>query len=430
MDKTVNTQKDEQLQLKPIKRQKPYFYFVLASAFLGALLLWLYAIGYDSTFFDRKITNVPVTITGIDTLYENKRFMVAEELDINITVTISGKRSQINSMSADDLVATVDVSEIEQAGEASLPIKVTPPNGINVVELNYDSVVLFLDEFVVKTVPVNAVLNNYVLPNGLKLGESKVNPVVTTIEGPESELSRINSAYVDLSLGEVKGRISAYGPVLLRYDNGERVESKYIKIGVEQAYVNIEVYKEKTIPVRVVFTGGVFTAESAVIRLSDDMITVSGNVNIIDSIDAVTLMIDETSHNLKKPINVSEYLTSLLPAGVNIESGKVLLTAEIEITDITSKYFYIPASKIEKVYGDDQPEFRVDSGVTVTVVGYREVLNSMTPSSVIASVNAENIFVDENNDEIAYVDFDFTEGIYGVYVYEDYLVDVTTIIPE
>lgn len=425
MEKIANSNKSgEQLVLSPVKKQKPYFYIVLISAFVGALLLWLYAIGYDSTIFERDITNIPVTITGVDKLYQQKKFMVADELNIEITVTISGKRSQIYSISSEDLRATVDVSNIEKAGESKIPITVTAPNGIKIKELSTSSVVLYLDEFIVKTVPVNAIYSDYILPDGLKLGEVQINPVVTTLEGPSSELSKISAAYVELSLGEVGGAIEAHGPIFLKYDSGERVNNKYIKLASTEAYVSLPVYKEKTIPIDVEFTGGVFTAESAVIELSQQTLTISGRIDLVDSIEKVVLEFDETGVNLKQPQTVTKYFSELLPAGISVESGEALLTAKIRIPDITTKYFFIPSSQIAGVQGNSDNEIKAESGVTVTVIGFRDVLKGMTPKSVIASVNAENVFTDNKDNTVAYVDFAFADGLYGIYVPEDYTIKV------
>ncbi|PKM62482.1 MAG: hypothetical protein CVU97_05065, partial [Firmicutes bacterium HGW-Firmicutes-21] len=315
MDKIIIGQKSgEQPVLPPVKKHA-YFYIVFISAFLGALLLWFYAIGYDSTIFERKITNVPVTVTGLEQLRANREFMLADELVLEITVTVSGKRSVIYGLGAKDLVAVVDVSAVEQAGNNTLPITVTAPNGIGIRDLSSASVILYLDNFITKTVPVNVIYTDYILPESLKLGETEVNPIVATIEGPAGELERINAAYVQLSLGVISGPIAAYNQLFLKYDDGALVDNKYIRLSSQEAYVYISVYKEKTVPVVVLLNGGVFTAESAVITLSRETITISGSIDLIDSIGQIVIEVDETAFDLGKTATVTRYFSSLLPAG-------------------------------------------------------------------------------------------------------------------
>ena len=425
MKKADKKQKSgEQLLLPPVKKHA-YFYIVFVSAFLGALLLWLYAIGYDSTIFERKITNVPVTVTGIEQLRANRNFMLAEELDIEITVTVSGRRSVIYGINAADLTASVDVSGVDQAGESSFPITVSVPNGINVAGLSSGSVRLYLDEFITKTVPVNVLYTDYVLPSGLRLGEIEVNPVVAVLEGPAGELANINAAFVQLSLGEVTGSVAAYGPLFLRYENGTPVTNKYVRITTGDAYVFVSVYKEKTVPVVVSFTGGVFTSESASINLSRQTLTISGSIDLIDSINQITIEVDETLFDFGKTATVTRYFGALLPAGVSVESGDALVTAEITVPDITKRFFYIPASRISVIQADGESFVTAESGITVTVVGFRDVLAAMTVDNIITTINAQNIFANEEGRDVAYAAFTFTEDILGVYIFGEYTVNVS-----
>lgn len=426
LDKIANNPKSgDQLILLPIKKKKPYFYIVIISAFLGAILLWLYAIGYESSIFDRKITGVPVTITGIDKLREKKQFMVYEDLNIDIAVTISGKRSLLNTIDAEDLIATVDVSNVEQPGENTLPIKITVPNGTGIREQTLTSVSLYLDEFIAKTIPVNVNYIDYVLPEGLKIGETEINPVVVTIDGPKNELDKINSAYVDLSLGEIKGSIAAYGPMVLKYDSGKPVTSKYVKLNKKDAYVSISVHKEKTVPIRVALTGGVFITDSAVITLSQKNITISGSIEIIDSISEVTINVNETAYDLKSTININKYFSTLLPAGVTTVNGEVRITADIKIPDITKKNFTIKADKII-VKQIDNSKIIPKNNITITVIGKRDVLKDLKIDEISASIDAASIYINAEDNEVANVDFIFADGINGVYIYGTYTINTFT----
>jgi hypothetical protein len=103
-----------------------------------------------------------------------------------------------------------------------------------------------------------------------------------------------------------------------------------------------------------------------------------------------------------------------------------LLTAEIIIPDITTKYFFIPSAQIIGLKDSTGKTIKAGAGVTVTVVGNREVLKGMTVKNIIASVRAENVFKDEKDNEVAYVDFTFTDEINGVYVLGSYTIKVTT----
>jgi hypothetical protein len=101
------------------------------------------------------------------------------------------------------------------------------------------------------------------------------------------------------------------------------------------------------------------------------------------------------------------------------------VTAEIKNTDITTKYFFIPSAQIKGVSDSSGKTVKAGAGVTVTVVGSRDVLKGMTVRNITASVSAENVFRDEKENEVAYVDFTFND-ITGVYVWGSYIIKVTT----
>jgi hypothetical protein len=64
---------------------------VFAGAVLGAFLLWIYAIGYDSTLFESTYNGIPVTVEGEAKLAEQKGFTLAEGQNFSsITVVAKG----------------------------------------------------------------------------------------------------------------------------------------------------------------------------------------------------------------------------------------------------------------------------------------------------------------------------------------------------
>ncbi|MDD4165199.1 MAG: CdaR family protein [Eubacteriales bacterium] len=420
----ANTKNSDQIVLPPMKKQHIYSYIVFIGAFLGAFLLWFYAIGYDSTIFERRITDVPVKITGVEALTSSKGFTVADELDITITVTVSGKRSIIYSIDSSSLTATVDISQVEQPGENTLPIKVTAPNGINVENQTSKEVILFIDEFITKTIAVKANYISYVLSEGLLLEDPEVNPAVVSVEGPKSELEKIDSAFVDLILGDITGPISAAGKIYLKNRDGVPVVNGYIKLNKNEAYVSIPVKKEKTVPVKVELTGGVFSTEDAVISLTQESVKIYGEIELIDSIEKIVIPIDERTFDFRNTIRVTKYMSSLLPAGVDNVNGDVSITAVIGIPGLTKKNIYIKAGDIAVLQLEGNPQVTVKSGITFCVIGFRDVIRELDSSDITASIDAAAVSVDSEGKKTAEIVFGFSDDITGVYVYGTYEVEV------
>ena len=109
---------------------------VMLLAIIGGFMLWIYAIGYDSTMFERTFDGVEVVIEGEDALALNKGYTLAENQKFSsVTVVARGKRSELNELDSSDFRPVIDVSQAENAGDQTLNIVVYSPNGIEVVAI-------------------------------------------------------------------------------------------------------------------------------------------------------------------------------------------------------------------------------------------------------------------------------------------------------
>lgn len=90
---------------------------VLIAAVLGALLVWIYAMGFDNTLFERTFNGITVVLEGESKLTEKYGYTLAGgQTFSSITVVAKGKRSELNALSESDFRAVVDVSLLEQPG--------------------------------------------------------------------------------------------------------------------------------------------------------------------------------------------------------------------------------------------------------------------------------------------------------------------------
>ncbi|MBQ1206182.1 MAG: hypothetical protein IIX67_03160, partial [Clostridia bacterium] len=160
----VNRQKKERLP-----RIKKIIFMLMA--LVGAVFVWLYAIGYDSTLFERTFDGIPVVLEGEDELRDAKGFTLAEGQEFSsITVVAKGKRNELNELSASDFRAVVDISKIENAGDQTIGITVYSPNGIEVVSQSSTTVNVFVDEFTQRNELLSVSVdigNQYVMAEGI-----------------------------------------------------------------------------------------------------------------------------------------------------------------------------------------------------------------------------------------------------------------------
>ena len=123
-----------------------YGFLVLIISLLCAVLLWLYVLGYVSPDFEKKFSQIPVTIIRNTELADKTGYTVISDMTFSFDVTVSGKKTDVNSMRDTDITAYIDVSGVTTEGGIYLPVTVFVQYGITVARLLVSEAYLYIDE--------------------------------------------------------------------------------------------------------------------------------------------------------------------------------------------------------------------------------------------------------------------------------------------
>ena len=389
-------------------------------SFLGAFLLWIYAIGYDNTLFDRTFSGVEIEVVGEDILASEKGFTLAErQYFSSITVVAKGKRSQLNELSAEDFRAVVDVSKARKAGDQTIEITVIAPNGINIESQSSDTVSIFVDEFTQRNDLLSVYVDTgdgYVMTEGVTFVSAVANPLSVTVSGAKSVLEQVEGAYVNFNLDghEISDDISGYGKIELRDKNGKVIDNPYISVSESTAYVSVSVVKEKEIPVRVAFVGGVYDVNEIAPALSAKSVTVSGSAAALAAINELVLEIDETEIEGTEVFEFS--IGAALPEGVSNESGLSKITVTVKMPELSVRKYTINAQKISVNNLPDGYTYEIKNNLEVTLIGPRDAFNTFDQSLMTATVDYDNITVNDDGSYTAEATVVFGGEHAGIYV--------------
>lgn len=271
----------------------------LAVAFIAALTLWFYVADYD-TIVEKTFSNIPVEL-----IYPTKGDIVVESGEGKlISVTVTGKKADINELKSEDIRAYVDVSGVTKDGEFDAEIIVELPNDISLVENNALSVTHIIVSLAVPTskqldVEVQIVLgkwdDNYDLFPECEPGKIE-------ITGAKSIVDRVEHAYVNIDVGEIERPVQMRGKIELVDANGDTVPQNNLKIennGTEISNSTVEIYvrmeTEKELPVKIEFIGGIFTESDALISCTPSTVTVRGGVEKLKKMEYLSIPVDETT---------------------------------------------------------------------------------------------------------------------------------------
>ena len=170
-------------------------------AFFSAVVLWAVVSISIYPTITRQIVNVPVEIDMEGSFAQSNYYEVTSKSLQFVTVVISGQRGQVGTITADDLVAKVDVSGVMMARTYSLEMNVEcrDDRSFTVESVTPSTVTVTFDKMISRELPVTADLGDVHAAAGYTAGEPIVNPDTITITGPQNTVNSVTRAVVRIN---------------------------------------------------------------------------------------------------------------------------------------------------------------------------------------------------------------------------------------
>ncbi len=257
---------------------------------VAAFIIWLYVMSTASPSHEATFSSVPVKIENAALLLENTSLSVISDSDLTVDLTVSGPKKDFGRYGASDFSVSVDVSNIDSIGKHTLSINVLLPSGMTLESVVPSTVTLHVDNRITRNVPVRtAITSSPKLPEGCELGE--ITPAVTSIsiEGPESILSGISHAQLDVSLGKLEGSVTKTLPVRLIDANGAEVSQSSLTLSRSEISVEIPVFKTKEVKLGIDTVYSLYNQLNSFITVTPSTITLRADPALLSSIDTLIL---------------------------------------------------------------------------------------------------------------------------------------------
>jgi len=262
-----------------------------------AFILWIYVMEVDSPDYEDVFEDVAVTVVGTTQLENERNLSIFSGYDTLVDVTVKGQKSVIAKYSSEDIVATVDVSKIEKSGMYTLEVFVDVPSGMTLVESSVTQINMFVDKRTTENIPVEASVKSYKISSEeYSLGDITCSTDMISVTGPESVIREIDHGLVEVDLGGefITKSITTEADVLLKSQNGEDIESRYLKLSKTSIQVNVPVYGFKNVPLRVTTKNGFYTEKLTDVTVSPEIIKVKGEPSVLQNVDSIDVtVIDE-----------------------------------------------------------------------------------------------------------------------------------------
>lgn len=345
--------------------------------------------------------NISDHVDGITVIAEPTGYMQRENLQITdfhqeISIQIHGKRYAIGTLTAEDFVASLDLSGITSPGVHTVNVDV------NKVEPNSDFEIV--TDGLTASVNVERIISKEIAlevnTNSLNVGESfqiqtediSISSGTVRVSGEQSLVESIARAVIEPVFDGVLTETTRLSGSVVLYDlNGTKIETNELDYQRSNYTVTIPVYRVKTLPLNVSVTYPQnFNGNSIKYSIFPQEITIAAPADDLsfDNLERIDVgEIDLTDITMRDMYGVK--LTITLAEGYKNLSNIGIAQVSFEDTDNYGRLeLAVSTEKFTVLNGDPAYDYSfVTSQIDVTAIGPSDIIKNLSSDDITGTIN-------------------------------------------
>lgn len=384
--------------------------FCVFFSIFAAVILWFFVALSVTTTTTQTIYNVEVNIPVENNILSALDLEVVESTPKTVTVTVSGPRLTVSNLKAKDIVVKANIADVNNSGTYNLKLEVSEldvPNSVKIENISPSIVEVTFDRVDAKSFPITVdtsgvgIETDYisekettnieeVVITGAANKIDKIDKVVAKIEPQENKLTKTKDFIVDLQVFDKQGNA---------------IEG--LDLSEKQVTVTIPVFMKKRIPIKVTFENPPAAYAAAPIPYT---ITSSGVVIEYIDVKAPEDVFDTFTEITLGPIDFKDItigskmsfdLINYLPKSVKFsDSSIVSVTVEPNTSNMATKTMAVTRFSIINSPAGISASVITTKIDKVTIIGPKNVLDSITADNLTAVIDLKNQAVIEGESEI------------------------------
>lgn len=304
---------------------------------LFSVVLWLVVVNIADPEAT-KTFSVPVNIQNKEVIEQMGKVPdVIGDTDIAV-FSISGPRSYVEEMNADDFTVTADLSQVDLTEEDEtklVRIEVTPKKYEKYITVHQKTVnmQITLEELAEKNFVISPVTTG-TPADGCAIGNVEVTPNLLAVSGPESIVSKISKVTATINVNGISSDVTDNVVPVLYDEEGNVITSDLLETNQVTVNIKANILGTKSLTIQCDVTGEPADGyEYTGLEYAPQTITVKGEAQILNTMNVIRIpgeVIDITgaTGNVENTIDINEYL----PEGVSLvddEGNQIAIKALI-----------------------------------------------------------------------------------------------------
>lgn len=305
-------------------------------AFIAAIIMWFLVVNIDDPVTEQTFAGIPVQVINEEVVTStNRTYQIVDDTQ-EVNVTVSARRSVLNKMQAEDIAAIADMKELTLGSQIPIEVKIegfqykeayTTPGNLQVQ----------IDEEAKNNFPITPTTTGTVR-EGYVIGKMTANPEKVTLRGPKTVIDSISRVTAEADVSGLSEDASVEARLVLYDANNNVIDQTLLanNLGKEGVSVEIELYKIKSVPVKVK-TDGITAAEGykiSSVNVEPQEVRVSGPTEALREfseimISAEDLNASELTEKAERILDISSYLPEDVTL-VDENANSVIISIQIE----------------------------------------------------------------------------------------------------
>ncbi len=370
-------------------QEKKRKYASIAISIVLAFCLWIYASNTDNRNATRTFS-VPVEFLNTSVL-ESNGLVLADKEETTVKVEIEARRSVISSVKKEDIVATVDVSSLDE-GEKYADIIVHAPSSVSVVRVNPSQLRLTVETKVTEDKEVVVEFNGNTSDN-VEAVCTDISTEIVAISGAKSAVSRVAYLSAPVDTSKLSNDEKTFVAQLVPMDSsGNKVEN--VSTALSEVSVTACLYNVKTVPLNVLTVGSLPDSLELASIDAPDNVTIAGPASELKNISEIST----TAVDLSQISSSTELeLKADVPGNVRLASTQSQLTAVITVRKMSVRSFTLKTSDIDLTgVSDGRTAVCDDQSVTIEVRGTDSSIEALSSEDFTLSADCSQLDVGTN----------------------------------
>ncbi|MBI2723622.1 MAG: hypothetical protein HYX50_01030 [Chloroflexi bacterium] len=314
---------------------------------------------------------------------------VASVSETSVRIRVEASKNDVKNLRAEDFAATVDLGGLPP-GQNTLAVDVSPNKGnINVVDVIPPRLDVSLEAERTKEVPVRVSLVGSP-QQGFAAVSNNSDPQSVTVTGPESLVDLVSSAVAEVNL--TGQRVDVSESVELKPRDARGGEISRVAVNPLRAKVDVNIEQREfsaEFVVNPAITGEPASGYNITgISIDPRIVTLTGALEVLQSVDAVKGISTEEISVADARTDITRTVQLTLPPNVRVQgSPGVRVTVQVRAGQGEATFRVTP--QVRNL--GPGLAYTLAGGISVTLSGELPALASLTPESISASIDVQDL---------------------------------------